>query len=90
MLAFAGGSSLLHKWEESLKVHSHEGGIHLCEAEAHHHCSLCDTLVNASLDTPIDYSSELITWDIDYQPSLLFQTTSSYTEVKRGRAPPLV
>ena len=80
----------MHKWEEAQATHHHEDGVHFCEAEAHHHCSLCDTLISAAFRATPDYSSHSIIWGSDYKAPLNVQINSSHTQVKRGRAPPQV
>ncbi len=80
----------MHQLEEAQETHHHDDGTHLCEAEAHHHCSLCDTLLIEAFSTTPDYSSHAIVWCNDYKAPLTVQINSSHTQVKRGRAPPQV
>ena len=88
VLSFAGASSILHQLEQE-ETHSHELGTHLCTPDAHHHCSLCDTLITFGFITKEIRGNYAVVWSNDYVAEQTSLVLSPSTFKKRGRAPPM-
>jgi hypothetical protein len=88
VLSFAGASSILHQLEQE-ETHSHEGGTHLCTSDAHHHCSLCDTLITFGFISSETVNDQEIVWSSNYIGKQTSPVHSKSTFKKAGRAPPM-
>jgi hypothetical protein len=78
----------LHQLEQD-ENHTHEAGTHLCEEDAHHHCSLCDTLMTFGLVTAKQENNEYIAWNSTYRVAQTSLYYSNYPSNTQGRAPPM-
>ncbi len=88
LLSFAGATSTMHHIEENEK-HCHLEETHICAPDAHHRCSLCDTLLSSGLTSSGVFDVEKIN---QTQNATAFNSSAFYPFVDRislGRAPPL-
>jgi len=89
LLTFIGISSIAHKLEPKDEHCNHEVA-HFCAPDAHHHCSLCDTLVPLGFTSETYLMSLDIDWGVSFIPVLFSTEAECEVSQRLGRAPPVV
>lgn len=86
-LVLVGASSIVHQLEQS-ENHNHKEGTHLCEPDHHHHCSLCDVVLQFG-DIPSSLSEDSNqVWYKTFSSETLHPIFSCLSQTAKGRAPP--